>query len=337
MKKKVSLPPIKTKIDTLTECPVRFIPGEHRYIYNDIFGSKELSGITSMLSRQLFGSKYAGIDEAVLQAAAERGSAVHELCQWEDVSGLPAEHVNDEYAKAAHAYTEARSSHGYTPMANEYIVSDLDHVASAIDCVWRKGDEIVLADIKTTSKLDRLYLSWQLSVYAYLFELQNFGAEVDMLVAVWLPFEKGESKGCELVRIERIPDEHVRALIAADKEGRQYEPPQEWAPLQVLTTQSDVPALLPSSAIVHYRTACQMLKEAQIVKGDFEEALLKAMEEHNIKTWDVETMRFTRTEPTESVGFDVKAFQAENPELYQKYMTKVTKRAASLRVTIREH
>ena len=57
---------------------------------------------------------------------------------------------------------------GYDALANEYTVSDEEYFASNIDCVWEKEGEISLADIKTTYRIDKESLSWQLSIYAYL-------------------------------------------------------------------------------------------------------------------------------------------------------------------------
>ncbi len=75
----------------------------------------------------------------------------------------------------------------------------------------KRTKKISLGDIKTTASLDREYLSWQLSIYAYLFELQNPLIKVDKLFGIWLRGNKSE-----LVEIERKPDAEVKRLLECE-------------------------------------------------------------------------------------------------------------------------
>ena len=58
----------------LKQSDVIFNPEDHTYFLN----GKQLSGITSLLERQLFPDTYAGISEEILMQAAEYGKSVHE-------------------------------------------------------------------------------------------------------------------------------------------------------------------------------------------------------------------------------------------------------------------
>ena len=91
----------------------------------------------------------------------------YSLQQFVDSTGFTPESIEAEN------YLKERTNVGYKAFANEYTVSDNEHFASNIDCVWEKDERISLGDIKTTANLDLEYLGWQLSIYAYLFELQN--------------------------------------------------------------------------------------------------------------------------------------------------------------------
>jgi hypothetical protein len=64
--------------------------------------------------------------------------------------------------------------------------------------------DMSLVDIKTTYKLDREYLSWQLSFY----ELAT-GKQFEKLYCIWLP----KRKGAELVEIERKSKEDIMKLL----------------------------------------------------------------------------------------------------------------------------
>ena len=193
----------------LVKSSVVFSEENHTYF----LGEKQLKGITGMISRQLFPNKYKDIPEYILKRAAEKGSRIHGQCQFADVTGLPPESIE------AINYIRERVNAGYKAFANEYTVSDNEYFASNIDCVWEKDEKISLVDIKTTASLDREYLSWQLSIYAYLFELQNPLIKVDKLFGIWLRGDKSE-----LVEIERKPDAEVKRLLECEIKGEHFLP-----------------------------------------------------------------------------------------------------------------
>ena len=176
----------------LNQSWVVFDKDEHTYTLN----GRILHGITGMLSRQLFADKYKDIPAFVLQRAAERGTMIHEDCEFADATGL------EPQTTEGRNYLELRKD--FTVLCNEYTVSDNEFFASNIDCVWEKDGEVVLADIKTTSHLDEEYVAWQLSIYAYLFELQNPHLKVARLFAVWLRDEIAK-----LVEVERKPTAEI--------------------------------------------------------------------------------------------------------------------------------
>ncbi len=185
---------------------VVFNEENHTYM----LGEKQLQGITGMISRQLFPDKYKDVPDFVLKRAAEKGSLIHAQCQFVDATGLPPESIEAEN------YLKERTKAGYKAFANEYTVSDNEYFASNIDCVWEKAGRICLGDIKTTLHLDEEYLSWQLSIYAYLFELQNPLLKVDKLFGIWVRGDKHE-----LVEIPRKPDKEVKKLMECEKKGNQ--------------------------------------------------------------------------------------------------------------------
>lgn len=193
----------------LNHSKVEYREAEHEYWLGNI----QLQGITGILRRQLFSDKYSGIPEGVLAKAAEYGSRVHadiEICDALDVNnGQP--HIVE--------YLEIKKKHNLVTIENEYLVSDNINYASPIDLIFEGYD---LADIKTTSKLDKEYVSWQLSIYAYLFELQNPGLKAGNLYALWLPKPRyGKPK---LVGVDRIASPIISKLLECDARGEQFLP-----------------------------------------------------------------------------------------------------------------
>ena len=296
----------------LVKSAVVFNEENHTYF----LGDKLLQGITGMISRQLFPNKYKDIPEFILKRAAEKGSRIHAQCQFVDSTGFTPESIEAEN------YLKERTNVGYKAFANEYTVSDNEHFASNIDCVWEKDERISLGDIKTTANLDLEYLSWQLSIYAYLFELQNPLIKVDKLFGIWLRGDKSE-----LVEIERKPDSEVKKLLECEIKGEQYQ--------SNALVPADDKLLIPMqlvNTIVGIEEELSSLSEIQ--KG-YKEKLKTAMRENGVKSWDAGRLRVSYTPSSQSKSFDSKKFQEEHPELYSKYV-KSTIKADSIRVTIRE-
>ncbi len=299
----------------LVKSPVVFIEDTHTYIYGD----NVLQGITGMINRQLFPDKYTNIPEFVLKRAAERGSLIHSQCQFADVTGFEPESIE------ARNYVDIRRSAGYYPVANEYTVSDLEHFATNIDCVWGKDDvdnSVALVDIKTTSKLDEEYLSWQLSINADLFELQNPHLKVIDLYGVWLRGEIGK-----LVPIKRKTTAEVARLLECEITGQKYNDGTE-----LVSQKSMIVAQKVVDMIIESKELAAYYKEQEKTMTT---TLHKAMTEHGVKSWDTKLMKATIVPASTSTTFDTTRFKADHPELYKQYL-KETEKGESLRITIRK-
>lgn len=305
---------------TLAISPVIFLPEEHRYFNPE--NGRYLSGITSLLSRQLFQDKYDGIPQATLDAAAAKGSAIHEEC-----ADLATFGVSGTYPETE-AFARLLTREGIEPLEAEYTVSDGEHYASKIDLIDRS---LNLYDLKTTSTLDAEYVSWQLSIYAYLFEQQNPGLQVGLLAAIHL-----RGKRAKLVRVERKSYEAVSRLLADDLAGIQHIPqldahlsPAGSADAQdgVLTKLTDI-----ERAIIEIKTR---LAQAEEQKKSLTEALYQEMDARGVYKLDSPTLSVTRIADTTAETFDSKAFRADHPELYGKYLRE-TQRKGYVKITLKQ-
>jgi hypothetical protein len=318
--------------DASTHTYSTMIEGERPHIFP--------RSVTGIIRDNLFADEYKGVDRATLAKAADYGTKVHEEVELYERMGI--ELMSDEAKEIVNMRLRKR----YHWLESEYFVSDNDYVAGSIDCVWEsmatKGS-LALADIKTTYNYNEEYVTWQLSIYAYLFELQNPGLKIDKLFCCWTKKKKvnGEERFFhECYELKRKPVAEVVALIEADKarrsgEGATAEPP--------LTEKADVPALLDKDAIEAF---IEIKEKAEAAKEAYDELTTRMralMRENGMKTFDGGRLRLTYTEAserTESVSvFDEAAFRKENPELYAKYVkeTKKTKKTNErLTVTIRD-
>lgn len=278
---------------TLNKSQVVFSELDHTYTLD----GKSLSGVTSILNRQLFADKYSGISDEVLNKAAEYGKGVHESIELYDSLGI------GEDEDAVKAYIKLCQKEGLTRLDNEYLISDNDYVASSIDVVF---DDCSLADIKTTSHLDEEYVSWQLSIYAYLFELQNPDLQANRLLAIWIP--KARYGKPKVVEVSRKPVSEVIRLIEADKAGQQYVP--SVASTTEITIANDV-----VQEVIRIERELKELKDKQT---ELREGLLKQMQDHNIKSFKTDGLSLTRKLATTKTSLDSKMLQEKYPEIYNE-------------------
>ena len=319
--------------DASTHTYSTMIEGERPHIFP--------RSVTGIIRDNLFADEYKGVDRATLAKAADYGTRIHEEVELYERMGI--EMMSDE----ARTVIEMREEAGYEWVESEYFVSDNDYVAGSIDCVWEsmatKGS-LALADIKTTYNYNEEYVTWQLSIYAYLFELQNPGLKINKLYCCWTKKKKvnGEERFFhECYELKRKSVEEVKALIEQDKARRSGEVATAEPPL---TEKADVPALLDKDAIEAF---IDIKEKAEAAKEAYEELTIRMralMREQGLKTFDGGRLRLTYTEAserTESVSvFDEAAFRKENPELYAKYVkeTKKSKKTNErLTVTIRDN
>lgn len=178
---------------------VDFFESEH--IYMSIFGDT-LMGVTSILGETIFKEKYKDIPLYILNKAAEYGTMVHAKCEEHDIFG-------GSDCIEVENYIKIKEENSLITIDNEYLVSDNIRVATMIDVIFESAENSVhLADIKTTSNLDKEYLSWQLSICAWLFEMQNPDINVDKLFGIWLRKEK-----YKLIEVERKQNIEIEELL----------------------------------------------------------------------------------------------------------------------------
>lgn len=292
----------------------RVVFNKERHTYH--LDGYQLQGITGMLHRRLFPTEYANISQEVLDNAARRGSAIHDACETYDNG----EQVYTEYIAEVDAYAEATKKKKLRHLASEYLVTDGDYFASAIDKVFEVDDHTVdLGDVKTTSKLNKEYVAWQLSIYAYLFESQNPEIKVRNLYAIHIRDGK-----CKVVKVERIPDAKVIALMA-----------DEIFDAPVVVETPTLPAMPDQYKEMQWdiRGMMEFYAEAKEKLDAIKAKLLEEMDAAEVAKWQGDILTFTRKADSSRETFDTKRFKAEHPDLYRQY-TMITNTRGSVQITI---
>ena len=94
--------------------------------------------------------------------------------------------------------------------------------------------------------------------------------------------------------------------------------------------------LIPAETINKIRELEIAAKEIKAKQDEVKATVLAAMEEHGFKLWesDDKSLQITYIPESESITLDTKGLKEEYRDVYDAY-AKVTKRKASVRITVR--
>ena len=311
---------VATKRVELKDSGVIFNEEEHTYL----FGDKYLSGITGMLSRQLYDDKeFEGIPPQILEESRCYGIDVHKSCQ-----SFDQDWYNDGTVEVA-GYINLCKENGLVHEASEYTVSDGVAWASNIDKVFRASDNTFdLADLKTYGAMTPQKLEkgrFQLSIYAYLFELQNKKAKVGRLFIIHLR-NKEKKDGtfdhiCNLIPVERIPSDICKDLLDTDLRNEKWVNPYS-IPDDISKQEAEIRELIETKNAAEERLST--------IKA----AILSKMESLDIRTWATNTMRLTRKLPSTRASFNSSLFKADHPDMDFSPYEKISQVAGGLMITV---
>ena len=288
----------------LVKSKVRFDEEQHRYF----LGEKELSGITGTLIKKAFPDTYKGIPDAVLAKAAERGSVVHQNLELFDTVCNSDVNIMPSLLPEVKDYNEMLISYGLHHIDSEYLVTDSENFASAIDKVLADNEgNIYLADIKTTATLHYDNVSLQLSIYAKWFEEQNPDLKVKEIVCMW--FKNGQSKFQPLPRVEDWQiDDLINAYLADDTDYQyKVEVPEQFSALEQ-----------------EYRLITARMDVLKIKQDDLKEQIMKMMEANKQKSIKTNIGSYSYVAATTKKTFDTKLFKDTEPDHYEHYLKETT-------------
>lgn len=297
---------------------VVFDAEHHTYELN----GHQLSGVTPII-HWLFPDTYKGIPQRVLDAAAEHGTLIHSKCELADTMGIVDEDIVREYQ-------ELLEQKGLKVLLSEYLVSDEQNVASCIDKVFTDDS---LGDIKTTSKVHLLNVTIQLSIYAWLYEMQNPDRKVPHLYLIWLP--KPQYGQPEIKELRRIDAEWCKMAVERYLAGG--EPLNCVAELAAMgfnpePVRKRVEGEIPEAMQPTIDELMIVKKQLDIYterEKELRAALLEAMQGVGEDKWYNDLIQISRRAGGERESIDTKQLKAKMPEVYESFMT-VTKVKESL-------
>lgn len=303
----------------LTQSGVIFNEELHEYWLD----GKQLSGITEALRKQLHPDMYSSIPKRILEQAAQYGTSVHK-----SIEEFQKNWINNG-TQEVQDFIQLCKDNSLVHEASEYTVSDNKNWASNIDQVFRTGDDTFsLADIKTYSKMtaEKLELArYQLSCYAYFFEMQNKKAKVDRLYIIHLRNKTMKSGKVEhvsnLIPIERIPTDICKELLDCELRGEQFKNPFA-VPEEIAFQISRVKELI------------EKKNEAEEELAAIKANILSSMEFLDVKTWVMNNVRLTRKLPTTRTSLNLAMLKTDHPEIDYGLYERVSNVSGSLAIAI---
>ena len=273
----------------------------HDYSLNGL----HLSGITNIINKYICPNKYADVPERILEIAKEKGTRIHEQIELL-ISGFTMDEYDDEVASFERWRTEGGKARN---LLSEYLVSDNTTYATMIDIVECIDDTYNIYDIKTTSTLDKEYVRWQLSICAYLMELQNPGIVIGKLSAIHL-----RGKDIQVIEVERINTEVIKGLLDAAAQDAEWINPFITTDLEAKTIDE---VLMLDSAI---KSLDEQLKYYKEKKEQLNESLLAYMKDNGITKIDTPSILVTIKDAYTRSSIDSTRLKKEQPEIYSQYL-----------------
>lgn len=152
-----------TEVWELRNILLEYYETTHSYYADGI----KIPSVTQLM-RVKFGNKYSGISKSTLENAANRGTGIHKAienyCRYFDTNA-------EEYVRELRNFRFLEKNYKFIVQGNELPILICDEktnkpiCAGRLDLLFDIDDTHALADIKTTSTLDKEYLTYQLNLY----------------------------------------------------------------------------------------------------------------------------------------------------------------------------
>lgn len=296
---------------------VIFRESDHTYW----LGDKQLISVTQLLKKHGLATNYTGVSEEVLEKAANKGTLIHK--EIEDYIKTGAVGFTSELSD----YIDITAELGFAAEDSEIILPageiPEDKVgeyfyAGTADLIGKIGDGYVLADLKTTAKVDKRAYAWQLALYERL-----CGVKFDSLYIFHL------GKNSKAIQIERISDAEVDRLLECERNGEIYSEPGLVIANELLARAQE--------AEFELKRAEEVKKEAEATAKEYRQKLYEAMQRQNVSSWETadKSMLITCVAPSVKTSIDSTKLKKEMPEIAEKY-SKTSIVSGYVKITIRE-
>lgn len=246
------------------------------------FDGKVLISTTQLMRKHNLSPNYDMVNPEVLQAKAKKGTLIHKEIEnfiKENQLGFTDElYEFQKYVKA----------HNLTSIKSETMVCN-DIVAGTIDLMFMENERPIIADIKTTSVVHKEAVSWQLSIYRYLYLSYVDGnivpveeSEYNDVVGQVFHFNKEGELNVEEIPLKPFSD--IERLFNCERLGMQFT-------LEIDEAENSL------QNVVHLEKIINELNEkvefAKKQQEEFKKTLMEAMENRKLSTYERDGIKIT--------------------------------------------
>ena len=289
---------------------IEFREADHKY-YAD---GKHLISVTQLMRKHGLAPSYDGVPDEVLRAKAERGTLIHK--ELEDYVKNGEMGFTSELVE----FINYINQHNIVPVESECIVYN-DICAGTVDLFALEDGELTIADYKTTATLHKEAVSWQLSIYAYLYSMKT------CLYAWKAKAYHFKADGTlNVVDIPLKPIAEIKRLLECERNGEIYKQ-------DLIVNETALAELVEVESLI--KAIEEQKKEAEAQAQELRQALMQAMEKNGVTSFENENIKISYVAPTTRTSIDSAKLKKELPEIAEKY-TKTSNVKASLRITLKE-
>jgi hypothetical protein len=149
-------------------------------------GDRRLPSVSHIMS-EMSKQYYTDINPEVLENARERGTRVHKAIEMAEQFGVYDEEVKDYVVQ----YLKVKSAYKFVPIAQELRITNLEYCGT-VDMLAILNDELILIDLKATSKINTELVEVQMAGYVNL--LTHYGIDIKTVKVLHLTAKSGKLK-----------------------------------------------------------------------------------------------------------------------------------------------
>lgn len=257
---------------------LEFNETNHTYTFN----GKVLISTTQLMRKHNLSPNYDMVNPEVLQAKAKKGTLIHK-----EIENFIKENQLG-FTDELYEFQKYVKEHNLTSIKSETMVCN-DIVAGTIDLMFMENDRPIIADIKTTSVVHKEAVSWQLSIYRYLYLSYVDGnivpveeSEYNDVVGQVFHFNKEGILNVEEIPLKPYSD--IERLFNCERLGMQFT-------LEIDETENSL------QNIVHLEKIINELNEkvefAKKQQEEFKKTLMEAMENRKLSTFEKDGIKIT--------------------------------------------
>lgn len=306
---------------------------EKGHIYS-VNGEIASISVTELLAKHGLAPDYSGINKQKLRESADKGKEVHK--DLENILNEPNYKPKTEQGKQFAQWVNEHIDCGVGEQKLGY-EKDGMIIAGTADMMGISKDRkrLIIGDHKNTTKFQREYVSWQVSLLDYF--ARKLGKEkINGKLLNWKGAEEFycfhyDPKSGELTvyKLEKIDDQEIEKLLECEYKGEIYQ-----RPVLVIDPELEKRYLETETQFMTIEAAA---KDLQAKRDELRGELVKLFEAQGIKSWESNNGKLlvTYVAPQEQNRVDSKKLKEKYPQAYIDCQ-KLVKVKASVRVTMRE-